>query len=192
MVITDAVATPEVAGRSLAQLAEERGTTARDVIFDVLAAHANRIDQPMAVGWSYTVDQIATAAAHPLCAPSSDATTLSPDGPLRDHVFHGAYSWAAWTLSTLVRDRAALTLEEAIRRMTSLPAGRAGLADRGVVRVGASADLAVFDPERFRATATFDDPNRLAEGMRHVVVNGVLQLRDGAPTGERGGRALRA
>jgi N-acyl-D-aspartate/D-glutamate deacylase len=92
----------------------------------------------------------------------------------------------------MVRDRAVLTLEEAIRRMTSLPAGRAGLADRGVVRVGARADLAVFDPGGFRATATFEDPNRLAEGMRHVVVNGVVQLRDGVPTGDRAGRALHA
>ncbi len=100
--ITDAPATPEVAGRSLAELAAEAGRPARDIVFDVLAAHADRVDEPMAIGWSYTVDQIAEAAAHPRCAPSSDATTLSPDGPLARHVFHGAYTWAAWYLETIV------------------------------------------------------------------------------------------
>jgi len=192
MFITDAVHTPGVAGRSVAELAAERGIPERQLIYDVLAAHADRIDQPMAVGWSYTVDQIAQAAAHPRCSPSSDATTLGPDGPLRDRVFHGAYSWAAWVLSTLVRERGALTLEGAVRRMTSLPAERAGLVDRGVVRLGGYADLAVFDADMVRSTATFEEPNRLAVGVRHLVVNGVVATQDGQATGSRGGRALRA
>lgn len=190
--ITDAPATPEVAGRSLAELSAEAGRPARDIVFDVLAAHADRVDEPMAIGWSYTVDQIAEAAAHPRCAPSSDATTLSPDGPLARHVFHGAYTWAAWYLETIVGERQALPIEAAVRRLTSLPAERIGLADRGVVRVGARADLAVFAPAEVRATGTFEAPNRLATGLRHVVVNGVFGLEDGRITGRRGGRALRA
>lgn len=104
--IVDAPATPEVAGRSVAELAGG-DRTPRDVIFDVLAAHADRVDGPMCIGWSYTVDQI--AAAHPRCAPSSDATTLCLDGPIGHHVFHGAYTWAAWYLETIVRERRALS-----------------------------------------------------------------------------------
>ncbi len=189
--IVDAPATPWVDGRSLADLAGP-DRDPHEVIFDVLAAHADRIDGPMAIGWSYTVEGIAEAARHPRCAPSSDATSLSPDGPLAGHVFHGAYSWAAWYLETIVRDRAVLSLEGAIHRLTGLPAERIGLADRGVVRVGAYADLAVFDPSTIHAAATFDAPNRLAVGMRHVITNGILAIEDGRSTGDRGGRVLRA
>ena len=188
--IVDAPNTPEVAGRSVADLAGP-GRDPRDVIFDVLAAHAERVDGPMCIGWSYTVDQIAAAAAHPRCSPSSDATTFSPGGPIGHHVFHGAFTWAAWYLETVVRARQALTLEAAIHRLTGLPAGQIGLADRGAVRVGARADLAVFDPTAMRATGSFEEPNRLAEGMRHVLVNGAFAVENGQITGVRAGRALR-
>jgi len=189
--IVDAPESPEVAGRSVGELAGDKGRGARNVIFDVLADHADRVDQPMIVGFSYTVDQIAQAAANPRCSPSSDATTFSPGGPLAHHVFHGAYSWAAWYLETIVRERRAFSLEAAVHRMTGLPAARIGLADRGLLEVGAAADVAVFDPEAVHATATFEDPNRLADGMRHVLTNGVPALEDGRLTGDRGGRALR-
>jgi N-acyl-D-amino-acid deacylase len=189
--IVDAPETPEVAGRSVAELAGDSGRGANNVIFDVLAAHADRVDQPMCIGWSYTVDQIAEAAAHPRCSPSSDATTFSPAGPLSHHVFHGAFSWAAWYLETLVGERRALPLEAAIHRLTGLPAAQIGLGDRGVLRVGAAADVAVFDPGGIRATATFEEPNRLAIGMRHVLANGVPALEYGHITGARAGRALR-
>ena len=188
--IVNAPATPEVAGRSLAELVGP-GRGAREIVLDVLAAHADRVDGPMCIGWSYTVDQIAEAAANPRCSPSSDATTLSPAGPLAHHVFHGAYSWAAWYLETLVQERRVLPLEAAIHRLTGLPAAQIGLGDRGVLRVGAAADVAVFDPAGVRATATFEDPNRLAVGMRHVLTNGVLALEEGRLTGDRAGRALR-
>jgi N-acyl-D-amino-acid deacylase len=161
------------------------------VICDVLFAHADRVDRPMCIGWSYTVDQIATAAAHPLCSPSSDATSFSADGPIGHHVFHGAFTWAAWYLETVVRDRGALPIEAAIHRLTGLPAKQIGLPDRGIVRVGAAADLAVFDPARVHATGTFEEPNRLAEGFRHVITNGVFALEDGRLTSARAGRALR-
>ena len=189
--IVDAPESPDVAGRSVADLAVSSGRTPRDVIFDVLAAHADRVDRPMCVGWSYTVDQIATAAAHPLCSPSSDATTFSPDGPIGHHVFHGAFTWAAWYIETIVRDRRALPIEAAVHRMTGLPASRIGLADRGIVRVGAAADLAVFDPAAVHAAGTFEQPNRLADGFRHVITNGIFALEDGRLTGNHGGRALR-
>jgi N-acyl-D-amino-acid deacylase len=189
--IVDAPLSPEVAGRSVAELAGDKGRGARNVIFDVLAAHADHVDQPMIVGWSYTVDQIAQAAAHPRCSPSSDATTLSPKGPLAHHVFHGAYSWAAWYLETIIEARHALPLEAAIHRLTGLPAAQIGLTDRGVLQVGAAADVAVFDPAAIHATATFEEPNRLATGMRHVLTNGVAAIENGRLTGERAGRALR-
>jgi len=121
----------------------------------------------------------------------SDATALATDGPLRDRSFHGAYTWASWFYRHFVRDTGKLRPEEAIRRLTSLPAGRLGLKDRGVIEKGACADLAIFDPQTFSERGTTYEPNQTAVGMTHVVVNGVLTVRDGRLTGNRGGQVLR-
>jgi N-acyl-D-amino-acid deacylase len=123
--------------------------------------------------------------------PGSDATTLAPDGPLAGTVFHGAYTWAAWFYRHMVRDAALLTPAEAVRRLSGLPAERLGLRDRGTLRVGAFADVAVFDHDAFRELGTTYDPNRPGTGMRHVLVNGTPTLRDGALTGARPGAVLR-
>jgi N-acyl-D-amino-acid deacylase len=82
-------------------------------------------------------------------------------------------------------------LEEAVRRMTSLPAARAGLAERGVLEAGRFADVVSFDPATVCDRATFEEPKRLAIGVEHVIVNGVPVLRGGEPTGELPGRGLR-
>jgi N-acyl-D-aspartate/D-glutamate deacylase len=123
--------------------------------------------------------------------PGSDATTLAPDGPLANSVFHGAYTWASWYFHFMVHERKLLTPAEAVQRLTQLPARRLGLADRGELKEGKRADIAVFDANAFQATATTFDPNQLARGMRHVVVNGVHTLRDGSLTGSRGGQVIR-
>jgi N-acyl-D-amino-acid deacylase len=81
-------------------------------------------------------------------------------------------------------------LEEAVRKMTSLPAARASLADRGILEVGRFADVVVFNPRTVCDTATFEAPKRLAVGVEHVIVNGEPVLRDGEPTGALPGRAL--
>jgi N-acyl-D-amino-acid deacylase len=81
-------------------------------------------------------------------------------------------------------------LEEAVRRMTALPAQMFGLRDRGVLHAGAYADLAVFDPKSFTDTATYAQPHRFASGMRHVIVNGALSYSEGRFTGTRRGRFL--
>ena len=94
-------------------------------------------------------------------------------------------------LGTYVRDEHLLTLEEAIRKMTSRPAARVGLADRGILRPGMMADVAVFDPATIHDVATFADPTHYSAGMRSVLVNGRLVVRDGVITDARPGRALR-
>jgi N-acyl-D-amino-acid deacylase len=122
--------------------------------------------------------------------PGSDATTLAPDGPLKASTFHGAYTWAAWFYRFMVRQEGLLTPAEAVRRLTAVPAERLGLSDRGLLRPGAAADVVVFDDALSERGTTFE-PNQLASGVSHVVVNGVVTLRDGALTGERAGRVLR-
>ena len=192
--ITDAPATPEVAGRSLAELAAEAGRPARDVVFDVLAAHADRVDEPMAIGWSYTVDQIAEAAAHPRCSPE-----LGRHDPQPGRAARPATSSTAPTPGPPGTSR-----RSSRERRSAAARGRRPPADRACPPrgsgwpTGASCASArgptwpCSTPADVRATGTFEEPNRLATGMRHVVVNGVFGLEDGRLTGRRGGRALRA
>src|SRR5262249_13390730 len=122
---------------------------------------------------------------------ASDATTLTPDGPLAGSTFHGAYSWAAWFYRFMVRERRLLSPEAAIHRMTGLPADILGLSDRGRIRLGASAYIAIFRPAQFGEGASVYDPNQTAIGVRYVFVNGVQTLANGGLTGERAGRVLR-
>src|SRR5580700_765240 len=91
----------------------------------------------------------------------------------------------------MVRETKVLSPQEAVFKLTGLPAQTLGLSDRGVLRAGARADVAVFDPSNFGDTATTFEPNRLAVGMRHVIVNGVHALRAGALTANRGGAVIR-
>ena len=91
----------------------------------------------------------------------------------------------------MVRETGTFTPEEGIRKLTGKVAERFGLAERGAIRVGAFADLAIFDPDNFGETGTTFEPSRTASGMKHVLVNGVVTMADGQLTGERGGRVLR-
>jgi len=101
-----------------------------------------------------------------------------------------SYGTFARVLGVYVREKHALSLEDAIRKMTSLPAQRLGLQDRGVLRPGMKADIVIFDPARVRDRATFADPHQYAEGVSYVIVNGAIVLDDGKMTEARPGRAL--
>jgi N-acyl-D-amino-acid deacylase len=105
-------------------------------------------------------------------------------------VFYGAFTWASWFLRRIVRERQALSLPEAVRRVTSLPAQRIGLSDRGVLRVGARADVAMFNLAEVLDKGTLESPNQIAVGTAHVLVNGEPALRDGAITDARAGAVL--
>jgi N-acyl-D-amino-acid deacylase len=145
----------------------------------------------MVIIHAYTEDEQREAFAHPLCVPGSDATTLAPDGALVESFFHGAYTWASWFWRFMVQEEQLLSPAEAVHRLTGAPAERLGLTDRGVLRPGARADVVVFDASRFRDRGTLFEPNQLADGVVHVLVNGVKTLIDGRLTGERGGSVLR-
>jgi N-acyl-D-amino-acid deacylase len=191
VVLLDSDIWPDYARRDLASIAAERGQEALDAVYDLLLGGLDELERLMVIIHAYSEDQQREAFAHPLCMPGSDATTLAPDGRLAQAFFHGAYTWAAWFWRFMVRDEQLLTPEDAIHRLTGQPAERVGLSDRGVLREGARADVVVFDPARFVDRGTVYEPNQLAEGMRHVVVNGVPTLRDGRLTGDRGGMVVR-
>lgn len=173
-------------GRSLADIGAERGVDPADAALDLLAAHQARV---AVINHAMAPDDVATVLAHPLVSVASDGWTLRPSGAGRPHP--RSFGTFARVLARYVRESGLLTLEDAVRKMTSLPASRLGLTDRGEVRTGLVADLAVFDPATITDESDFLDPWRLATGVRHVLVRGVPVLRDGTATGARPGGVLR-
>jgi N-acyl-D-aspartate/D-glutamate deacylase len=132
------------------------------------------------------------AMRQPWCSIGSDGSALAIEGPLRrGHPHPRNFGTFPRVLGVYVRERHLLTMEDAVRKMTSLNAAKFGLRDRGVLRPGAFADVTVFDPSRVIDRATYADPFHYNEGIETVVVNGRIVLDRGQPTGERPGRALR-
>jgi len=191
VVLLDNDVWPEYARRDIASIAADRGVEPLDAVYDLLLGGADELHRLLVTINAYTEEQQREAFAHPLCVPGSDATTLAPDGPLETSFFHGAYTWAAWFWRFMVREERLLGPAEAVHRLTGAPAERIGLSDRGRLTPGARADVVVFDPGELEERGTTFEPNRLAVGMRHVLVNGVSTLCDGRLTGRRAGQVLR-
>ena len=181
---------PDMVGKSFKELAPPGGDEF-DAIFDVLLAEREDPHRSLIIAQSYEEEWLRQTFQHPLCTLESDATALGRDGPLAGTVFLGAYTWAAWFFRRFVRDLPDFTVEEAVHKLTAMPAQRVGLTDRGRLAQGARADIVVFDPARFRERGTLEDPNHLAEGVSHVVVNGGVAMENGAFTGDRSGRVVR-
>jgi N-acyl-D-amino-acid deacylase len=121
----------------------------------------------------------------------SDGGSMSPEGAFLNSSTHPrAYGNFARLLGKYVRDERVISLPEAVRKLTSLPASNLGLAQRGLLRRGYFADITVFDPGVIADKATFEKPHQFAIGVRHVLVNGVPVLRDGEHTGAKPGRAI--
>jgi N-acyl-D-aspartate/D-glutamate deacylase len=191
MIVQNCHKQPEVSGPSIAELARTRGCDAFDVIYDILLGEGDDLHSVLVLGFVYTPEDTHLAFEHPQCMIGSDATALSADRPLGSCLVHGAFTWASWFWRHFVRDTHKLAPEEAVRRMTSLPARRVGLRGRGVLEQGAWADVVVFDPLHFAERGTIAHPTQTATGTRYVFVNGELTLKDGEPTGLRPGRVLR-
>ncbi len=134
-------------------------------------------------------DDIERIMKHPEVAVASDSGVLQPGAGVPHPRGNGN---TVRVLGEYVRERKVITLEEAVRKMTSLPARHFGLRDRGEVREGAAADLVVFDPARVRDRATYASPHAAPDGILHVLVNGLFVVRDGEPTAERPGVVLRS
>jgi N-acyl-D-amino-acid deacylase len=188
--IAHAASHPDWSGRSLADLGESIGADPAELAFDALMD--DRLDVAVIIDCMIEAD-VETILAVPWIAVCTDASGRRPDhrilGAGKPHP--RSYGATARVLGDYVRDRRTLTLEAAVAKLTSVPAERLGLRDRGVLREGAFADLVVLDPERIADLATYDEPDRHPSGIDHVVVNGLVAVRDGAPTGERAGRLLR-
>ncbi|MDA0733488.1 MAG: D-aminoacylase [Chloroflexi bacterium] len=170
-------------GRSLTDLAKSRGTRMVDTICDLL------IEEDLEVAFvarTGNPDNIRTIVKHP-------AQMVGSDGLLTGgHPNPRSYGTFPYVLGQLVREEGLLQLEEAVRKMSAIPAQRLGLKDRGILRDGMKADLVLFDPQRVASNATFDQPKQYPEGIDYVMVNGKLVIDNGAHTGAMSGRALKS
>jgi N-acyl-D-aspartate/D-glutamate deacylase len=176
-------------GKTIAAIAAEEKKDPRDAVIDIVLA--DRANAGCIISIMDEKD-VRAALASPLVSFGTDSPAKATDGPLSHETSHPrGWGSAARILGHYVRDEKVLRLEEAIRKMTSFAAEAAGLPDRGLVKPGFAADLAVFDPATVRSNATFETPNRYSEGFRYVAVNGVLVVDDGKITGKKPGRALR-
>jgi N-acyl-D-aspartate/D-glutamate deacylase len=135
---------------------------------------------------------VRAALRHPLVAFCTDSPAVAEDGIFSQEKSHPrAWGSAARILGHYVRDEKLMSLEEAIRKMTSLPASRLALHERGMLKPGMMADLVAFDPSQVRDVSTFEDPLHYSEGIAYVAVNGRLVVDGGHITAERPGRVLR-
>jgi dihydroorotase/N-acyl-D-amino-acid deacylase len=175
-------------GRRIDAIAREEGKDEADVVMDIVAADRGHTSN---IIFMMGEDDVRAALRHPLVSMCTDSGASATDGIFSKERSHPrAWGSAARILGRYVRDEALVPLEEAVRKMTSLPASRMGLADRGIVRAGMAADLVAFDPARVRDVSTYEDPLRYSEGIPFVAVNGRLVVDDGRITEARPGRPI--
>jgi N-acyl-D-amino-acid deacylase len=176
-------------GKTLGEVAAARGRSPEDTVLDLVVEDESRIG---VVFFLMSEENVRRQIRLPWVSFGSDAGSMAPEGVfLKSSTHPRAYGNFARLLGRYVRDEKLVPLEEAVRRLTSLPAENLGLDRRGRLVPGHFADVVVFDPAEIADEATFESPHRYAVGVRHVVVNGVPVLRDGEHTGALPGRALR-
>jgi N-acyl-D-amino-acid deacylase len=175
-------------GMRLSEVARARGQEVVDALFDLLLADGA---QTAAIYFSMSEDDIEHAMRQPWMMVGIDAGARAADSTVTGRPHPRAYGSFPRILCRYVRERGVITLPDAIRRFTSLPAARVGLDDRGVLKEGMHADLTIIDPATVCDRATFEEPVQVSAGIVHVIVNGVPVLRAGTPTDARPGRALR-
>lgn len=190
ILVTD-VATEENAwaiGLRLDAIAEQRGQDPLDATMDLLAEEHGHVSVCL---FSMSEEDMQLALAHPLGCVATDGLAFAPYGPLsRSRPHPRSYGTYPRVLGRYVRDLKLLSLPEAIRKCTELPASRLALGHRGLVRKGFAADLVVFDPLTIADRATFESPHQYPAGIHLVVVNGQVTVRDSGHTGAGAGRLL--
>ena len=176
-------------GKRLSEIAAQWQEDPIDALCDLLLR--DHADTEVAV-FAMSEPDVVLALRQPWVSIDNDAGGTSPDGLLgQQHTHPRAYGTFPRILRKYVREENVLTLEDAIRKFSALPAQRLRLGDRGVLKLGLAADIVVFDPATIRDLATYEDPNQLSVGMRFVLVNGVPVIAEGRMTGALPGKVLR-
>jgi N-acyl-D-amino-acid deacylase len=176
-------------GKTLAEIARQKKADPIDALLDLLIE--DQAYTYVAV-FGMAEPDVVLALKQPWVSINNDSQGTAPDGILgQEHPHPRAYGTFPRILRKYVREEKQLSLEDAIRKFSSLPAQRMHLADRGVLKAGMWGDIVLFDPAQIRDLATFAKPNQLSEGMRWVLVNGVPVIAAGKPTGKLPGKVLR-
>ena len=176
-------------GKRLSEVAAAQHKDPMDALFDLLID--DKAYTECAV-FGMSEPDVVLALQQPWVSVDNDSAGTSPEGILgEEHPHPRAYGTFPRILRKYVREEKKLTLEDAIRKFSALPAQRMRLTDRGVLKQGMWADIVLFDPQTVRDVATFDDPNRLSEGMEYVLINGVPVIENGKMTGALPGKVLR-
>ncbi len=176
-------------GKTLAEVAAERGTSPEDTAIDLVIEDGSRVQ---VVYFSMSEENVAKKIALPWVSFGSDGGAKAPEGLFLAKSTHPrSYGNFARVYAKYVRDENVLTLEDAVRKMTGLPAANLGLKGRGRLEPGHYADVVVFDPATIQDKATFAEPHQLASGVEHVFVNGLHTIAEGEHTGAKGGRVVR-
>lgn len=176
-------------GKRISEIARERGVDPRDALIDLILEEEDRAG---GIYFEMSEEDLRTALRQPWVSIVTDASGVSREGALgRSRPHPRAYGSFPRVLGKYVREEGLLTWEEAVRRMTSLPASKVGLRERGLVREGFWADLVIFDPQSVAGRATFEQPDLDPAGIEVVVVNGEIVVEGGRHTGRLPGRILR-
>lgn len=182
----------DLVGMNFREIGEKRRVNPYDAVLDLLLEEGDDMGRLMWTSHSFSDDDIQLALSHSDCAVISDTLALAPYGCLKHHIGSlSGYGWAARYLQHYVRDCKIISLEEGIRRITSLPADRLGVTDRGRLVEGAWADVTVFDPEVIESHCDVNNPRIYATGIAHVLVNGEIAMRGGVRTEVDNGMVLR-
>jgi N-acyl-D-amino-acid deacylase len=174
-------------GKRMDEVARMMDKAPVDALCDLLIAeHAT----PMAIYFSMSEADVELALKQPWVGIGSDGAAVNPSMTFMGRPHPRFYGTFPRVLGVYVREKGVLTLPDAVRKMTSLPAQIMGLQDRGLLRPGMAADLTIFDPETIRDRATFEDPSQYPAGIPYVIVNGVVVIDQGQHTGAKPGRVL--
>jgi N-acyl-D-amino-acid deacylase len=188
VLVSDCDARPEVLGKNIAEIAADEGKDPLEAIFDLILDCEGRVG---CVWFDQLEDNVRALMRHPLVVVGSDGDALAPRGVLGQPKPHPrSYGTFPRVLGRYVRQDKVLSLEEAVKKMTSVTAERFGLTGRGVLREGAWADLVLFDAFTVADSATFTDPHQYPLGIPYVLVNGVVVIDQGQHTGALPGQVL--
>ncbi|HRD26924.1 MAG TPA: D-aminoacylase [Caulobacter sp.] len=176
-------------GKTLAEVAKMRGVSPEDAAIDLVIEDGSRVQ---VIYFLMSEENVRKETALPWMSFGSDAAALAPEGVFLQSSTHPrAYGNVARLLGKYVREERSLTLQEAVRRLSALPAHNLGLHDRGMLKAGNFADVVIFDPATIADTATYESPKQFATGVRWVLVNGGVALKEGEPTALATGRVVR-
>jgi N-acyl-D-amino-acid deacylase len=175
-------------GKTLGEVAKMRGKSPEETIMDLVLEDQSRVGT---IYFMMSDDNVKKEIALPWVSFASDAGSIAPEGVFLKSAAHPrAYGSFIRVLGKYVRDEHVLSMPDAIRKLAALPSSNLGLERRGQLKPGMFADVVIFDPLTVADKATFDKPHAYAVGVRDVLVNGVLVLKDGEHTGQKPGRAL--